>query len=81
MKYTTNERNLTITLDERIDFNNSKEIEQEILRIIKENPCEQLILDAENLKSISSSGIRMLFRLSKSETKNLKIINVSQCIY
>ncbi len=81
MKYTPNERNLTIKLNERIDFNNYNETEQEILRIPKENPCEQLILDAENLNYISSSGIRMLIRLAKGEIKNIKIINVSLSVY
>ncbi len=81
MKYTVNEGNLTITLNECIGPDNSNRTELEILKILKENPCDLLILDAENLKYISSSGLLVLLRLVKGETKNLKIVNVSHRVY
>lgn len=81
MKYTTNEGTLTIKLNEHMGPDNSNGTEREILTILKNNPCDQLVLDAENLEYISSSGLLVLLRLFKDEARNLKIVNVSLRVY
>lgn len=71
---------LTIYLNGHIDSNNSEAIEQEIRKIINDNTFKNLILDGEELKYISSSGLRIILRLKK-EYDDLKIINVSSEVY
>ena len=51
------------------------------MKILKENPCDLLILDAQNLKCISSSGLLVILRLVKGKMKNLKIVNVFHRVY
>lgn len=72
---------LVIELERRIDSNNSAQIEQEISQILDQNPGLPLTLDAKKLIYISSSGLRILIKLIKDETRDLTIQNVCTEVY
>lgn len=71
---------LTIYLSGNVDSNNAEQVGAEIDEIRAANPEGSLVLDLENLKYISSAGLRQILRLKKKE-KDYKIINVSSEIY
>ena len=71
---------LTIFLEGNVDTSNAEQVGAEIDAIRAENPDGGLILDLENLKYISSAGLRQILRLKKKE-KDYKIINCSSEIY
>ena len=54
---------LVIELERRMDSNNSAQMEQEITQILDQHPGLPLTLDAEKLRYISSSGLRVLMEL------------------
>ena len=71
---------LTIYLEGNVDTNNAEQIGQEIDNIRNNNPEGSFVIDAENLKYISSAGLRQILRLKKKE-KDFRIINCSSEIY
>lgn len=71
---------LTIYLSGNIDSNNAEEVGKQIDEIRSQNPDGGLILDLEELKYISSAGLRQILRLKKQE-KDYKLINVTSEIY
>lgn len=80
MKNEMNNNILTIYLEGHIDSANSANIEKEVFEIVGESKAESVILDAEKLEYISSSGLRILLKLKKLYAE-LKIINVSSEVY
>ena len=71
---------LTVFLTGNIDSNNAESVGEEIDGIRAKNPNGKMVLDMENLKYISSAGLRQILRLKKKE-KDLVLINVSSEIY
>lgn len=71
---------LTIYLEGSIDSNNAEEVGNDIDQTRSEHPDGDLVLDLENLRYISSAGLRQVLRLKKKE-KNIKLINVSSDVY
>ena len=71
---------LTIYLAGNIDSNNAEQVGAEIDEIRAKNPEGSLVLDLDELKYISSAGLRQILRLKKKE-KDYKIVNVSSEIY
>ena len=71
---------LTVYPEGNIDSNNAEEFGRELEAIRNENPSGSLVLDLDELKYISSAGLRQILRLRKKE-KSLKLINVSSEIY
>lgn len=71
---------LTIFLEGNIDSNNAEAVGAEVDGIRAQNPDGALVLDLENLKYISSAGLRQILRLKKKE-KDYKLINVSSDVY
>ncbi len=71
---------LTLYFNGRIDSANAASVEAEIDKIKAENPCENVIIDAENLEYISSAGLRVVLRLRK-DCPQIKLINVSSDVY
>ena len=71
---------LIIYLSGHIDSNNAAEAEKTILEIIAGAPGKQIVLDAADLKYISSAGLRTILHLRK-QYSSLKIINVSSDVY
>ena len=74
------EKILTICLEGSIDSDTAPQAEVEIMDIYHNYNANEVVLDAENLKYISSSGLRVLLKLRKLE-KNLKLINASSEVY
>ena len=71
---------LTVYPEGNIDSNNAEEFGRELEAIRNENPSGSLVLDLDELRYISSAGLRQILRLRKKE-KSLKLINVSSEIY
>lgn len=71
---------VTIVLSGRIDSGNAQQSEQEILAQLEGKNAASVVLDAENLKYISSAGLRVILRLKKAYP-DLRIINVQSDVY
>jgi uncharacterized protein (TIGR02172 family) len=71
---------LVIGLSGHVDSSNADELEKEILALRAAHPAGNFTLDADKLDYISSAGLRVILRLSKSEP-SLKLINVSSAVY
>lgn len=71
---------LTIFLEGSVDTSNAEQVGKQIEEIRSQTPQGALVLDLENLKYISSAGLRQILKLRKKE-KDLKIINCSSEIY
>lgn len=71
---------LTIYLTGSVDSNNADEVGTEIEKARENNPEGGLVLDLEQLKYISSAGLRQVLRLKKKE-KDFRIINASSEVY
>ena len=80
MKHTFENNILTIYPEGNVDTTNADEFGKELEEIRTEFPDGDLILDVEDLKYISSAGLRQILKLKKRE-KNLKIINCSSEVY
>ena len=71
---------LTLFLKGRIDTTNSPAIEAEINSIRAAEAHEHIVLDFDSVEYISSAGLRIILRLSKSEN-DAKLVNVSSEVY
>ena len=71
---------LTIYLEGDIDSATAAEAEARIMDIYQSHDAKAVVLDAENLRYVSSSGLRVLLKLRKME-QNLKLINASSEVY
>ena len=70
---------LWITLNGRIDSNNSAAVEQEAVKLADNHPGT-IIIDAQDLAYISSAGLRVLLHLRKINS-DIRIINVCSEVY
>ena len=70
----------TITLHGRFDSSNATETENEMLEARAAAPGSGLIIDAADLRYISSAGLRSVLRMKKS-TPGMKMINVQAEVY
>ena len=57
---TASENELKISLSGRIDSNNAREAESEIMKYAEQNASLPVVVDAEGLEYISSAGLRVL---------------------
>ena len=71
---------LTIYPEGNIDTSNAEQVGAEIDEIRNQYPNGKMVLDLEDLKYISSAGLRQILRLKKKE-KDFSIINCSSDIY
>ncbi|MBQ7786522.1 MAG: anti-sigma factor antagonist, partial [Clostridia bacterium] len=71
---------LTIYLEGDIDSATAAEAEARIMDIYQSHDAKAVVLDAENLRYVSSSGLRVFLKLRKME-QNLKLINASSEVY
>lgn len=71
---------LTVFLEGRIDSYNAEQVENEVNEIRSANTYSEIVFDADELKYISSAGLRMVLRTRKAEP-TLKIINVCPDVY
>lgn len=80
MKSTFENNVLTIFLEGNVDTSNAEEVGKEIDEIRAAHPDGSFVLDLEDLKYISSAGLRQILRLKKKEP-DFKIVNCSSEIY
>lgn len=80
MRYTVNGGVMTCFLSGRVDSANCDSVEREIEKARAESGAEKLILDAEELRYISSAGLRMILRMLKSR-QLLKVTNAGPEVY
>lgn len=80
MEFKIESQELTIFIKGRIDTVASTTFKSEIIEICNSTAHTSLILEAGNLEFISSSGLRVILALAKTE-KNMMLVNVSQDIY
>ena len=71
---------IRIYLSGRIDSNNGEDIKNAILPEIGSDPAVPVVIDASELKYISSAGLRVILQIRKSHP-DMKIINTSVAIY
>ena len=71
---------LTVSVDGRLDTEASVRFDAEIAEISRNNPHESMVLDAEKLQYVASSGLRTILKLVKTE-KNFSMENVSESVY
>ena len=71
---------LTIFLEGAIDSANAAEAEEKIMEIYQTHDAKAVVLDAEKLRYVSSSGLRVFLKLRKME-ENLEMINASSEVY
>ena len=71
---------LLVSLVGRLDTEASNKFETELAEICKANPHGSLVLDAQELEYIASSGLRIVLKLVKTE-KNFRLENVSPAVY
>ena len=76
----TEDQILTIFLEGAIDSATAPEAEKQIMEIYRAHTAKEVVLDAEKLRYISSSGLRVLLKLRKME-QNMKLINASAEVY
>ena len=76
----TDSRILTIYLEGAIDSDTAPQAEAQIMDIYNTHAAKAVVLDAAELKYISSSGLRVLLKLRKLE-QNLELINASSEVY
>ena len=71
---------LLLDLSGNIDSTNAPLAEKEIEDFRAANPAKSAVIDCENLKYISSAGLRVVLRLRKA-IPDTKVINVSPDVY
>ena len=71
---------LTIYLEGAIDSATAPQAEAQIMEYYHAHTAKAVVLDAQELRYISSSGLRVLLKLRKLEP-NLKLINASTEVY
>lgn len=80
MKNTFKDDTLTIFPEGNIDTTNAEAVGKQIEEIRAGHPEGKLVLDLDELKYISSAGLRQILKLKKKEN-DLRIINCSSEIY
>lgn len=74
------ENKLTVKLDGRLDTNTAPQLEEELKKDLPD--INELVLDFEDLKYISSAGLRVVLSTQKTMNKqgNMVIENVNDLI-
>ena len=80
LNFNLNDGVLTVSADGRLDTEASVRFDAEIAEISRSNPHESMVLDAEKLQYVASSGLRTILKLVKTE-KNFSMENVSESVY
>ncbi len=89
MKEGLSMENITLQLDGQtlkaalhgnIDTTNAPMVEKTLFDFLAENPAQNAEVDCEDLKYISSAGLRVILRLKKA-IKDTRIFNVSSEVY
>ena len=76
--FNTNDENLYISLDGRLDTITAPEFEEFLKSNL--NGVKNVKLDCEKLAYISSAGLRVLLSLNKKMKSSLKLVNVQEVV-
>ena len=76
--FNTNDENLYISLDGRLDTITAPEFEEFLKSNL--NGVKNVKLDCEKLAYISSAGLRVLLSLNKKMKSSLKLVNVQELV-
>lgn len=79
-EFKTDNDKIIISICGKLDSSNAASVEDEINEYVKNNPHNSVTADFENLKYISSAGLRVMLRLRKEEA-DFNIINASGEVY
>ncbi len=71
---------LRLSFRGRIDSGNAKEVEEEVMKLRRENPGLSAVIDCRDLEYISSAGLRVILRMRKDD-KDLCVTNVSSEVF
>ena len=71
---------LTIYLSGHIDSANAAETEKKIFEAREQYPTDSVVFECENLKYISSAGLRIILRVKKL-VRDTRIVNVTPEVY
>ena len=82
MKFDSTNGVLTVYLEGDLDAQNASSVQAEIEAAQKAHPGDEILFDAENLRYISSAGLRVLLRsVRAAKGKEVIIQNVSRDVY
>lgn len=80
MKYTLDENTLTLQPEGRIDSVSSEVFRREMMALCAEYPRGRVVMDAENMRYISSSGLRVILEMRR-KYPSFCIKNASREVY
>ena len=80
MRYSVNNKTLTIFLVGQLNSLNYEEIEGKIDQILESETFESIEIDMEELEYISSAGLRIIVKIKKQYDKTT-LVNVTDDIY
>ena len=82
MKFDSNNGTLTVYLEGDLDAQNASSVQAEIEAAQSAHPGDEILFDAENLRYISSAGLRVLLKFVRAaKGKKVVIQNVSRDVY
>ena len=70
----------TYQLPSSLSFDNYAEVEADIFKQIEGHGYDEIVLDAQGMKYISSAGLRVVLNLKK-KFENVSVINTSVAVY
>ena len=71
---------LTIAFQGKIDSSNAPALEEEIQKIVSENPASSIVLDFDGWEYTTSAGLRVILRL-RQQVSDTSIVNASPEVY
>ena len=82
MKFESNDGVLTVFLEGDLDAQNASSVQAEIDAAKNAHPNDEILFDAQNLRYISSAGLRVLLKfLRTAKGKKLVMQNVSRDVF
>lgn len=80
MKFTLENGTLTFYLEGELNSFVSEKVEKEIEEIMSKNTFNKIVLDLQNLRYISSAGLRIIVRI-KQKCDETILVNTPNSIY
>ena len=80
MRFELKENCLTLYLEGELNSYNADGVEKEIDNTLKDKEFSSLVLNLENLRYISSAGLRIVLKL-KQKYNNVSIVDASLEVY
>jgi anti-anti-sigma factor len=80
MKFSLENKKLTLFFVGNLNSNNAEDVENEIENIIGDKSIDSIVIDMENLSYISSAGLRIIARLKKKYS-DTSLVKVKEDVY